>query len=347
MNFLLSGYYGYGNAGDEAVLSSITAQIAALRPQSTFTVTSGDPAQTQSAHASPSYSLRAIGRQHPKSLVAAIRACDVFVSGGGSLLQDVTSVRNVVYYTSLIRLAALSRKPVMIYAHGVGPLHKSISQKLARAAMQSAWRITVRDDESKLLLQRIGVSKPIEVTADPVWNLQPAAEAPAKTSGPVWCVSMRSWIGRDGEFGPALVSVARRAGARLRLLPMQPSHDLALNQSFFQQYADASQDEIIDTAGLHPRAILTQAARCDLMLGMRLHALIFAASQRVPCVAINYDPKVESLARIINALCLPDWNDAAALQSAIHAARPIEAGTLQELQDKARLTAEYTVALAK
>jgi polysaccharide pyruvyl transferase CsaB len=345
VNFLLSGYYGYGNAGDEAVLAAITASIASIAPQSTFVVTSGAPDQTQSAHASPQYSLRAIARQHPKSLVAAIRACDVFVSGGGSLLQDVTSVRNVVYYTSLIRFAALSRKPVMIYAHGVGPLRKRISQKLTRAAMQSAYRITVRDDESKLLLQRIGVAKPIEVTADPVWSLE--ADAPSSPSGPTWCVSMRSWVGREGEFGPALVALARRHGARLRFLPMQPMHDGPLSTAFLRDYADPSLDEIIDTTGMHPRAILAEAASCSLMIGMRLHALIFAASQRVPCVAINYDPKVESLAKIINAPCLPDWNDEAALEAAIDAARPLDVDTLKVLCDRASLNAQYTVALAR
>jgi polysaccharide pyruvyl transferase CsaB len=257
----------------------------------------------------------------------------------------VTSVRNVLYYTSLIRFARWSRKPVMIYAHGVGPLHRSISQKLTRAALQGAARITVRDVDSQLLLQRIGVSQPIEVTADPVWTLQP--EGAPQPSGKSWCVSMRSWTERDRGFGAALVPVARRHGARLRFLPMQPVHDRPLTEAFFRAHADPAQDEIIDTTAMHPRAVLAQAASCEVMLAMRLHALIFAASRRVSCVAINYDPKVESLAKIIDAPCLPDWNDEAALEKAIFSARPMPEDALKVLCDKVRLTAEYTVALAK
>lgn len=359
MNFLLSGYYGYANAGDEAVLAAI---LEALAPRvasgSRFVVTAGDPARTVELHNAPQHEVDAIPRQAPRALLGAMRACDVFISGGGSLVQDVTSLRNVVYYTGLMRLARLSRKPFMIYAQGVGPLHKPLSQKLARVAMQGARVITVRDPESKALLQRIGVRREIEVTADPVWalNCEAEGEQGSEEPKPVWCASLRSWLhGEDKSRAEAatfqtLCHAARAAGAQIRFLPMQPPNDGPVIEANYKQFADVGQDTIIDTLNLHPRAIMAAAGRCQIMIAMRLHALIFAAAQGVSCVAINYDPKVAALAQLIGAPLLNSedflTSDAKArLAAAVAAAKPPDANVLRELKVKALRNADLAAGL--
>ena len=365
MNFFLSGYYGYDNAGDEAVLAAILDHIGALAPHASFTVTAGDPARTSQNHGA-GRQLRAIGRQNPRELLSAIRACDVFISGGGSLLQDVTSVRNVVYYTSLIRIARLSRKPAMIYAQGVGPLNHSRSQKLARIAMNRASLITLRDEDSAALLRRIGVTRAIEVTADPVWALRGMREEgggrskeggvgrfpnssllPPPSSLPLWGVALRSWPGEQGSestarFVAALRVAAQAAKARLRFLPMQHPADFAILQG-----AGVADDEICGVPWQHPRVTMAQIWECDAVIAMRLHALIFAAAGHVPCVAVNYDPKVQSLAQKIGAPLIggaaPD--DLTGLQAAIASAKPINANLLKDLQAKARRNAALAVGL--
>lgn len=359
MNFLLSGYYGYANAGDEAVLAAMLEALAPRVPSgSRFVVTSGAPSHTIELHNTPQHAVAAIPRQAPGALLRAMRACDVFISGGGSLLQDVTSLRNVVYYTALMRLARLSRKPFMIYAHGVGPLSKPLSQKLARVAMQGAQVITVRDPESKALLQRIGVRREIEVTADPVWalNCETRDEEQGQTAQPLWCASLRSWLhGEDKSRAEAatfetLCHAARAAGAQVRFLPMQPPSDGPVIGANFKQFADPQQDTIIDTLNLHPRAIMAESGRCQIMIAMRLHALIFAAAQGVPCVAVNYDPKVAALAKLIAAPLLnsedflaPDAE--ARFAAAIAAAQPPDANLLRELKDKALRNADLAAGL--
>lgn len=350
MRIFLSGYYGYANAGDEAVLAAIlehfTQQLEPRHETPEFIVTSGDPALTERWHGSARYSLRAIGRQSPRDLLAGLRSCDVFVSGGGSLLQDVTSVRNVVYYTGLIRLAALARKPIMIYAQGVGPLRHPLSRKLSRAAMQKASAITVRDQASASLLREIGVSKPIEVTADPVWGLSSASQSSPEPNS--WTVSLRSWIGGAPErgFNASLAQVAREKGARLRLLPMQPEHDEPICRKYLQQHGGA-QDEVLQARGLPPRDMVSLASRGSLMIAMRLHALIFAASRGVPCVAVNYDPKVAALAHIIGAPCLDDLDDAPKLRQAIEEARALSEEQRRHLSEMARLNASRALQLAR
>lgn len=350
MNYLLSGYYGFGNAGDEAVLCSVMDAIKAQDAQAHFTITSGDPNATQNRYGNE-YSIRAIPRQNPRALVTTIRSCDVFISGGGSLLQDVTSLRNVVYYSGLMRLARLMRKPVVVYAQGVGPLNKKLSQKLARAAVQGARVVTVRDNDSKSLLQRIGVTKPIEVVSDPVWALQPS-KSEAKTASPAWNVALRSWPNVTDEQSieyskrtfAAICQAARQANIDLQFLPMQPAEDAPLAEKHRGEMSE--RDTVVEMNDLHPRDVMAHCAQADVMIAMRLHALIFAAAQGVPCVAINYDPKVESLAKLIGAplLGIEDLQDAHRVLEAVQNARPLAPQRLAELKDKAARPAQLAVA---
>ena len=306
MNVFLNGYYGYANAGDEAVLAAIlqhlgaqfqnpAASAGASTCSANFIVTSGDAAQTQREHDAPAHPVRAIGRQAPRALLQQIRACDLFVSGGGSLVQDVTSLRNVIYYTGLMRFARLARKPLMIYAQGIGPLNQSLSRKLARAAFNGATCLCVRDQSSAQLLREIGVRREIHVTADPVWaldaeNLPPLAEKS-------WTLALRSWPENDGGDGAYLSDLAKKQGARLRLLPLQPQHDGPILRRYLQQHGDAAHDEFVDTAAMPVRQIVGEAGRSDLMIAMRLHALIFAASQGVPCICHQLRSQSQSAGR--------------------------------------------------
>lgn len=365
MNYLLSGYYGFGNAGDEAVLCGVMNALKAQDAEAHFVVTSGDPSATQSRYETE-YSIRTIARQNPRALLSAIRACDVFVSGGGSLLQDVTSLRNVVYYTGLMRLARVFRKPLVVYAQGIGPLNKKLSQKLARRAINGAQVVTVRDADSQALLKRIGVHRAIEVVADPVWALQPALIENASigntgdetgnentSNAPTWNVALRSWPNisdeQDIEYSKrtfaAICQAAREANVALRFLPMQPASDAPLAENHRTLMSD--QDTIVDLNDLHPREVMTHCGSADVMIAMRLHALIFAAAQNIPCVAIDYDPKVASLAKLIGAplLNIEDLQDANRVLEAVQKARPLSVEQLQQLKERAARPTELAFAL--
>jgi polysaccharide pyruvyl transferase CsaB len=364
VRILLSGYYGYDNAGDEAVLAAMLDHLSTRVERAEFIVTSGDPRATETRHAGEKYGLRAVPRDDFKTLWHEIKSCDLFLSGGGSLLQDATSLRNIVYYTTLIRLAHLARKPAMVYAQGIGPLRRRVSQKLTRAALQSrsTRAITVRDPDSKALLGRIGVRRAIEVTTDPVWalncelhiahcKLDSGATSPINNSQCAmrnsWCVSLRSWLDAstpdaEAKLLRAIRDAAQAQNATLKFLAMQPARDGAL----LTQLGIAKED-VLPTENLHPRAIMKLAGDCDLMIGMRLHALIFAAAQGVPCVAVSYDPKVKSLAKLIGAPVIENASDEelAKLQSAVTSAPMPSTPLIAEMQSKALFNAELAAQL--
>ncbi len=337
MNFLINGYFGYANAGDEAVLAAMLAHLRVLDSSATFTATSGNPEHTRKMHGCD-----AIGRQNPRELLKAIGKCDVFLSGGGSLVQDVTSVRNAVYYTTLLRTAKTLGKPTMVYAQGVGPLNQNLSRKVARAAFQGAKLVTVRDGESAKLLRDIGVTRAVEITADPVWDLS-SAEGGVRSAE--WIAALRSWPGQSEEALPRLIASlrveAKSAGKTLRFLSMQSGVDDVLLRPL------VGPNELLDTHSLHPRQIIERLQSAERVLAMRLHALIFAASVGVPVVAFDYDPKVRALANIIGAplVSSPSVDELKGLGTLIHQAKAPDEAALESLKSKARRNAELAARL--
>ena len=283
---LLSGYYGYGNAGDEAVLAGLAAGFRSAAPDAALTVLSGAPGETRAAHG-----VAAVDRYRPAALLPAIARCDLFLSGGGSLLQDVSSAHSIFYYLGVVKMAQMLGKKTMFAAQGIGPLILPRSRKLVAAVASKLDAITVRDPGSAALLREIGVSRPaIEVTADPALLLS-APNLPK--SGTSFGVALRPWHGQDalGSQVAAACLPSLRAQAP-RLLPMQSVSDTPAAAQFAREWPRQPHpaEMCFTTDGLGP--LLSIIAECDMMVGMRLHALILAAAAGVPSVALSYDPKV-------------------------------------------------------
>ena len=185
MRLVVSGYYGYGNAGDEAVLAGLLAALREIEPAASVTVLSGDPAETRRTHG-----VDAIPRARPGTLIGALRASDGLLSGGGSLLQDRTSARPVAYYTGVMGVARLARRPYVMHAQGLGPITRAGNRWLAALALRGAAHVSLRDDASVDLARRLGVRRPIEVVPDPALGLRPARGN--TTDGPI-VVAVRDW----------------------------------------------------------------------------------------------------------------------------------------------------------
>lgn len=293
---LLSGYYGYGNSGDEAVLAGLVTGFRATKVAGDLDIValSGRPAETRAAHG-----IAAADRYRPAALLAEIRRADLFLSGGGSLLQDVTSAHGIFYYLGVVRMAQMLGKKTMFIAQGIGPLKRAWSRRLVRSVANRLSAVTVRDPDSAEILREIGVTRPpLEVTADPALLLK-APPAPQGAGG-IFGVALRPWGGQEGvaaHVADACASVL--SGRRALLLPMQPESDKPVAEQFAEQFAHGRHQEdhsgnratLCSTEkGLTP--LLANIASCDLMIGMRLHALILAAAGGIPSVALSYDPKV-------------------------------------------------------
>lgn len=293
--FLLSGYYGFGNLGDEALLEVIVAQLRARWPGCGIDVLSGDPAATARA-----YGVDATPRMDVGRVRAAIDRADVVLSGGGGLLQNVTSLRSLLYYSGVIRSGLAAGKPTMVFAQSVGPLD-FWGRAVVRNFCKGLTAATVRDERSRALLTSLLPGLAAERTADPVFLFEPGgepldlvAEGLAGDDAPLVVVSVRKWQGADATahaLTSAVDRLAGRHGARVAFLPLGGPPDAEVATTIIRRCAS--------TPVLLPDYPLNQAAqvigRASLVIGMRLHALIIAARLGVPFLALPYDPKVTAL----------------------------------------------------
>jgi polysaccharide pyruvyl transferase CsaB len=302
---VLSGYYGYGNSGDEAVLQSILfaleEQGAKLGIQIEPTVLSGNPERTIQM-----YGVRVYHRMQPLQVLKALRESDGVISGGGSLLQDATSSKTIPYYLGILKLAQWMGKPTFIYSQGIGPVNRRMFDGWIRSVFQRCQYLSVRDTESADLLAGMRLPRErIEVVPDPVMGLPLRSEAAAASSLPGsgttgWRtvgVSVRFWNRDRSELEALSRSLGELLAARevrLRFLPFHLPEDEVASSYVIDRLGGDHGERVEMVRGLaHPQDMLHQVAGCDLMIGMRLHALIYAASQYVPMVGISYDPKID------------------------------------------------------
>ena len=140
---LISGYYGFANAGDEAMLTAIIESLRQVEKNVELTVLSGNPEDTAAKH-----QVCSVYRFNPLGIIRAMKDSELIISGGGSLLQDVTSKRSLLYYLSIIGLGKFFGKKVMLFAQGIGPIRAKWARKLTSLVCNEADLITVRDSES-------------------------------------------------------------------------------------------------------------------------------------------------------------------------------------------------------
>lgn len=308
---VLSGYYGFDNAGDEAILESISQTLQADDDGVELTVLTNNPEAT-----SQNYGLKSVHRAKILSVFRSIKACDMLLFGGGSLLQDRTSTRSILYYLSIIRVAKLMGKPVMLYANGIGPVEKSKNRTRVKRAVDQADMVTVRDRGSARELESMGIkNKDIHVTADPVFQLMPVSDARSiellETVGlqpgtPFAVVSVREWQNTEA-FSVELAAVCDylRCTYNMEILfiLMQPQKDRQAAQRVREAMKGPSY--ILDVP-CSPKELMGVLGQGKLCLAMRLHALIFAARMAVPSLGLVYDPKVDSYLKELDMTSVGD-----------------------------------------
>jgi len=290
---LLSGYYGFGNLGDEALLEVIVTQLQKRFPAMQIDVLSATPGLT-----ARTYGVEATPRWNMRLVRDAIARADVVLSGGGGLLQSATSVRSVVYYTGILREAVRQRRKAMIFAQSVGPLDL-LGRIVVRNFCRGVNRATVRDARSQRLLQSLLPQTPVERTADPVFLYElPVEEVDLGSEGlgpdPYAIVSVRKVSSlKEGQYAiaRAVDRLAQTHGVRVAFLPMGGAGDAEISTSIIRLCKSAPM--LLPECSLARAAAILRGAH--VVVAMRLHALILAARFGVPFLAIPYDPKVAAL----------------------------------------------------
>ena len=360
MKIVISGYYGSGNAGDEAMLDAILGALTNLNTNLEITVISINPHDTRQRH-----NVNAVSHLNICDIIKIIFSADLLISGGGSLLQNVTSRRSLYYYLGVITLAILFRKPVMLYAQGIGPICGSFARNLTSLILNHVDLITVRDQGSLTELSQLKVThSKIFCTADPVLALNPASlefgsgivrqgqNKDIKIVG----VAVRRWQGFDrfkSQLAEALNVISKVVKIRVIFIPMQPSSDVSAAEEIAALTAGVDCTLLKDQYST--RQLLSLVGCTDLLIGIRLHALIFAGVQNVPLIGISYDPKIDrfldSIAEVpvgdIESIRAEDIVRAALDKLGNENSKINESPNWKSLKDKASLNAKLAVDLIK
>lgn len=283
---VISGYYGFKNFGDEAILSFL---INILKSSMTdITVISSNPDYTKSIH-----NVNCIRTFDFKSIISCIKSSDVLISGGGSLLQDVTSLKSLIYYLLVISFAQLFRKKVIIFAQGIGPINNAFGRFVTRNILKKCHYISVRDGKSFELLKSWGINS--EIVSDPVFSLPVNIAEKTKVVG----VQLRNCRDMNDEFLKRLAkSVCDEfRGYNIKLLSLQDAIDLDICNRFKQIISECNNEfNISICSNLNHNDVIDQINSCEYLIGMRFHAIITALITGVKVLAINYDIKVSNIA---------------------------------------------------
>ncbi len=309
---VICGSYGKGNAGDDAILEAIVQEIRAIAPQRTICVMSRRPKETKVV-----YRTGAIYTFNVFKVQKLFRKAALYINGGGSLMQDVTSTRSLWYYCYTLWAAKRQGCKVMMYGCGIGPINRRLNRRMAsRVIDQAVDKITLRDDISREELKRMGVTKPdIRVSADPTIILNPAPREIVnlaleregiRADGRYIGFGLRNWKGLDTAL-PQIAAAATYAyekhGLTPVFVPIEYPSDLIPAERVgallkCPWYAVRTRHPMETTIGI--------LARMETVVGIRLHALMFSAGQGVPVVGLSYDIKVDGFLKYIGSrTCLP------------------------------------------
>ncbi len=305
---VLSGYYGFGNSGDEALLKSIISDLKSVKSDIKIAVLSNDPEFTKSA-----YNVESVHRMKLGEVMGVLKNTKLLLSGGGSLIQDATSTKSLIYYLGVVCLARLCGAKVMVYANGVGPVKQKCNRRLVKYVLNKAELITLRDKDSLSELSDMGVTKPeIKVTADPALNLSISENAEDITKElfgdktPI-AVSLRRWKDCDEDLISACAKCCeyfKGLGYAPFFMPMQYSKDYEICKSSADRCGCICLPENLTT-----EEVAGILSKCKFVIGMRLHAVIYAAASGTVPVGIVYDPKVKGFMKYIGSENFADAKD--------------------------------------
>lgn len=308
---------GIRNSGDEAILETLLRQY---EKEYDITVISKNPQYTSKMHESVKTC------ENHRSCCNAVKNCDVFVLGGGGLLQDETTVYNVAVWLRYLSLAIRIGKTTILYANSIGPLNWWINRWLVKKYLNQVDLITLRDEASAELLKQIGVCSKIEVTADVVFSfLDESGDAETgdedgRKEGGYVCMALRHWY----DIHPFIpVSICNKLHIRSR-------KNKRLYQTYVQTMAETTryvnevwhrkvvfvsflygrdgavardvltlagkrENEIIEDEYMNPKETINIIRHADMLIGMRLHSIIYAICTLTPVLPVIYSSKVAGM----------------------------------------------------
>ena len=298
-DMVLSGYYGFDNSGDDALLKAVIDTVRKEREDVKILVLSKKPAQTMEEHRG----VYSINRYDFFAILKHLKRSRLFVYGGGSLIQDITSTKSLIYYTYLLKAAKMYGLKLMVYGNGIGPVVKKVNVKRARVALSMCDYISLRDPESMEVIKNLGVDTEktrTTISVDPAFTIEPsdatevlAAEG-LQGGKKYFGVSCRAWRFNEANFVGKMAKIIEEKSRAYGLVPVYiPMHPNDYN-ILKEIAAKTSVESVMLSKVYDVRQLMGICESLQFVMSMRLHTLIYAVAVGTPIIGLAYDPKVKN-----------------------------------------------------
>lgn len=286
---VLAGYYGFGNIGDEALLEVLISKIKEINPKTKIIILANNPKDIFKRLKTP-----AVDRANILHIIKALFGSDKIIFGGGGLFQDITSFKSLLYYLGLIVIAKIMRNKVYLIAQGIGPIKRNVSHKLLSIIFRMVDEFSVRDKKSFELLSNL-YKKKITITSDPALLLKYRRDVRFDENSKKVIISLRKsphfTKSKKDIFIQVLKKLMIEENIEPVFLPFHGQDDKKVSLEIINMLDGPLKLEEPQT---NPLYLLRVMDGTSIVIGMRLHSLIFAAGLGIPFIGISYDPKVTS-----------------------------------------------------
>ncbi len=302
----VGGYFGCGNLGDDAILLGLLEELRLLAPDVRVRALTGNPTLDRKR-----FGILCFSRTSLFSVRRALKQCDGFLCGGGSLLQNITSHRSLLYYLSLLRFSQ-SCCPTVLYACGIGPLLGETAGRQCKHTLNRCSYISLRDESSLLLLQRLGVrAELLHLGADAALFLPPPPKGREfailhryrQAMGQKYlAVILRDMKADSFLFrilSGSIRTVCQQFGWTPLFLCMDQKHDRAITRLAAQRLGGIA----IEAEEASDVTALLRAS--EVAISLRLHGMILASTVGTPTLGISVDEREQKLSSFAKRTCLP------------------------------------------
>lgn len=287
---LISGYIGFQNFGDDIIFEQLVKYLKSKNAY--ITAFSSNPKQT-----AMNYGVFSVQYNNFKEVIKQISKCDILFSGGGSLLQNRTSNRSLLYYLLIIFLAKLFGKKVVIFAQGIEGIKGFWQEAVTKFLLKKCNLITVRDKISQTVLRNWKINS--QLLCDPFYDVKLPPYAPDGTIG----IQVRE---SENLFPLFLDSLAENIiklfpKRKIYLFIFQPETDetpsIALMMHLKNYNMDADIEIITNTSHYDT---IKDFSKLEYLFAMRYHANLLGIKYGIKTMPITYDYKVVTLVNEYN-----------------------------------------------
>lgn len=289
----ISGYYGFDNFGDETILDILVNNLKRFKNPPEITVFSSNPKKTEKL-----YNIKSVYSFDIFHIIKELFLCNTLISGGGSLLQDATSKKSLIYYLSVLSIAKLFGKNIIIFAQGIGPINNIILKKLTAYLLRHAKYVCVRDLTSLKLLTNWKVKA--EICSDPVWNIETNINT-IKTNK--IGIQLRNYHTVNDFILEELAICINKyyKDKEIYIFSLQNKIDLEICERLKTLLLNTNSDlkiKVIENTS--NRKVIEDISSVDELIAMRYHACLIGLKSNVKLLPVSYDIKVKELAGEFN-----------------------------------------------